>query len=63
LFPRGRGRGKGGEVKCYSYVKIGHMYWECPKKKNVGGRQDHISKGHRKNVEKYLKVEAKKEGI
>jgi len=37
-FPIGRGRGKGGEVKCYSYGKIGHMSWECLEKNNERGR-------------------------
>jgi hypothetical protein len=32
-FLRGRGRGIGGEVKCYACGKIRHMSWECPKTK------------------------------
>jgi hypothetical protein len=29
-FLRGRGRARGGEIRCYSYGKIGNMSWECP---------------------------------
>jgi hypothetical protein len=36
-FPRGRGRGRGGEVRCYACGKIGHMSWECPERKKEGG--------------------------
>jgi hypothetical protein len=43
-FPRGRGRGRGGEVKCYAYGKIGHMSWECPERKNAGAKGAHILK-------------------
>jgi len=32
-FPRGRGRGVGGEIKCYAYGKVGHMSWECSERK------------------------------
>jgi hypothetical protein len=28
-----RGRGRGGEVRCYTYGKSGHKSWECPKRK------------------------------
>jgi hypothetical protein len=59
---RGRGRGKGGELKCYACVKIGHMSWECPETKNVGTREAHISEARQKNVETKMKEEAAKEG-
>jgi hypothetical protein len=29
-FPRGRGRGRGGEVRCYACGKTRHMSWDCP---------------------------------
>jgi hypothetical protein len=32
-FPRGRRRGRGGKVKCYSCGKTWHMSWECPERK------------------------------
>jgi len=32
-LPRGRGRRRGGEIKCYACGKTGHMSWECPEKK------------------------------
>jgi hypothetical protein len=41
-FPRGRGRGRGGEVKCYSCGKVGHMSWEFLERKKEGG-EAHIS--------------------
>jgi hypothetical protein len=40
-FPRGRGRGRGGEVRCYAYGKTGHMSWDRLER-NKGG-EDHIS--------------------
>jgi hypothetical protein len=36
-FPRGRGRRRGGGVKCYACGKRGHMHLECPKRKREGG--------------------------
>jgi hypothetical protein len=36
-FPQGRGRGRGGGVKCYARGKTGHMSWECPERKKEGG--------------------------
>ena len=30
---RGRGRARGGVVKCYTYGKEGNKSWECPDKK------------------------------
>jgi hypothetical protein len=50
-FPRGRGRGRGGEVKCFSCGKVGHMSWECPERKKEGGGQAHISEAQKRNVE------------
>jgi hypothetical protein len=43
--------GRGGEVKCYACGKIGHVSWECFEKKNARGREAHISKVQKKNVE------------
>ena len=34
-FPRGRGRGRGGEVKLYACGKTCHVSWEFSKKKNA----------------------------
>jgi hypothetical protein len=50
-FPRGRGRGRGGEVKYYACGKIRHMSWECPEKKKEGGGEAHILEAQRKNIE------------
>jgi hypothetical protein len=62
-FPRGRGRGRGGEVKCYAYGKTGHMSWDCPeKKKTAGGGEAHISEAQKRNVETEMEVEVAKEG-
>jgi hypothetical protein len=61
-FPRGRGRGRGGEVKCYACGKTWHMSWECPEKKNAGTGEAHISEAQRKNVETEMKAEATEEG-
>jgi hypothetical protein len=41
-FPRGRGRGRGGELRCYSYGKTGHMSLDCLERKKGG--EAHISK-------------------
>jgi hypothetical protein len=27
-----RGRGRGGEVRCYTCGKSGHKSWQCPKR-------------------------------
>jgi hypothetical protein len=31
-------------VKCYAYVNIGHMSWECPERNKEGGGEAHIYK-------------------
>jgi hypothetical protein len=51
-FPRarGRGRGIGGEVKCFVYGKIRHKSYECPNKKKDGG-ETHIAEAQGQNVE------------
>ena len=54
-FPRGRRRGRGGEVKCYVYGKTGHMYWECPENKNAGVKEAHIFEVKQRNVETQMK--------
>jgi hypothetical protein len=50
-FPRcrGRGRARGGIVKCYTCRKEGHKSWECPDRKREGG-ESHIAKA-KKHVE------------
>jgi hypothetical protein len=50
-FSRGRGRGRGGEVKFYACGKTGHMSWECPERKKEGGGEAHISEAQKRNVE------------
>jgi hypothetical protein len=52
IFPRtiGRGRGRGGVVKCFTCGKNGHKYYECTDKKKEGG-ETHIAKEQRQNVE------------
>jgi hypothetical protein len=47
LKARGRGRGKGGEVKCFVCGNIEHKSWECPDRKRDGGGEAHISKAQR----------------
>jgi hypothetical protein len=51
-FPqtRGRGRGRGGEIKCFTYGKNGHKSYECPDKMKECG-ETHIAKEQRHNVE------------
>jgi hypothetical protein len=52
IFPctRGRGRGRGGVVKCFTCGKVGHKSYECPDKKKEGG-ENHIAEAQRWNVE------------
>jgi hypothetical protein len=51
-FPhaRGRGRGRGGVIKCFTCGKNGHKSYECPDKKKEGG-ETHIAEAQRQNVE------------
>jgi len=48
-FPqaRGRGKGRGGEIKCFVYGNIKHKSWECPNRKGDGGGEAHISEAQR----------------
>jgi hypothetical protein len=50
LESSGRGRGRGGEVKCFVYGKIRHKSYECPDRKKYGG-ETHIAKAQGWNVE------------
>ena len=36
--PRGRGRDRGREFKCFKCGKMGHRSFECPEKKDAGSR-------------------------
>jgi hypothetical protein len=57
-FPRGRGRARGGEVRCYACGKTGHMSWECPeRKKDTKGGEAHISE-----AQKHVEAEATEGG-
>jgi hypothetical protein len=51
-FPRtgGRGRGRGGVIKCFTCRKNGHKSYECPDKKKEGG-ETHIAEAQKWNVE------------
>jgi hypothetical protein len=51
-FPhtRGRGRGRGGVITCFTCGKNGHRSFECPEKKKDGG-ESHITKVQRRDVE------------
>jgi hypothetical protein len=52
IFPRtkGRGRGRGGVITCFTCGKNGHKYYECPeKKKDIG--EAHITEAQRWDVE------------
>jgi hypothetical protein len=57
-YSKGRGRRGGGELRCYSCGKTGHMSWDCPKRNKEGGGEAHISEEQRGNVE----VEGAKDG-
>jgi hypothetical protein len=52
MFPptRGRGRGRGGVVNCFTCGMNGHKFYECPDKKKEGG-EAHIFEAQRQNVE------------
>jgi hypothetical protein len=43
-FPqaRGRGRGRGGEIKCFTCGKNGHKSYECPYRRKEGG-ETHVA--------------------
>jgi hypothetical protein len=51
-FPRdrGRGRGRGGEVKCFVCGNIRHKFYECPYKKKDGS-ETQIVESQGRNVE------------
>jgi hypothetical protein len=57
-FSRGRGRGiaRGDIVKCYTYGKEGHTYWECLDRKREGGE------AHINEAQKHVEVEETKGG-
>jgi hypothetical protein len=52
-FPhaRRRGRGIGGEIKCFFYGKVGHKYFECTHRKIDARGESHISEAQRRNVQ------------
>jgi hypothetical protein len=47
---KGRGRGRGGEIKCFTCGKIGHKSYECPDGKKEGG-ETHIVEAQGWNVD------------
>jgi hypothetical protein len=51
-FPdtRGRGRGRGGVITCFTCGKNGHKSFECPEKKKEP-RETHIAEAQRRDVE------------
>jgi hypothetical protein len=51
-FPhtRGRGRGRGGVITCFTCKKNGHKSYECPDKKKESG-EAHIAEEQRRDVE------------
>jgi hypothetical protein len=54
---RGRGRAKGGIVKCYTCGKQGHKSWECPERKKEEGGEAHIAE-----AQKHVEVRSNKGG-
>jgi hypothetical protein len=52
MFPhtRGRGRGRGGVITCFTCGKNGHKSFDCPDKKKDGG-ESHIAEAQRRDVE------------
>jgi hypothetical protein len=42
LQERGRGGGRGGEIKCFVCGKIEHKSFECPDRKRDVGGEAHI---------------------
>jgi hypothetical protein len=52
MFPctRGRGRGRGGVITCFTCGKNGHKSFDCPDKKKDGG-EAHIVEAQRQDVE------------
>jgi hypothetical protein len=52
MFPctRGRGRGRGGVITCFTCGKNGHKSYDCPDKKKDGG-EAHIAEAQRRDVE------------
>jgi hypothetical protein len=51
-FPhtRGRGRGRGGVITCFTCGKNGHRSFECPEKKKETG-ETHIAEAQRRDIE------------
>jgi hypothetical protein len=47
---RGRGRGRGGVITCFTCGKNGHKSFECPEKKQAGG-EAHITEVQRRDAE------------
>jgi hypothetical protein len=47
---RGRGRGRGGVITCFTCGKNGHNSFECPEKKRDGG-EDQITEAQKWDVE------------
>jgi hypothetical protein len=46
----GKGRRRGGVIKCFTCGKVGHKSYECPDKKKEEG-ETHIVEAQRRNVE------------
>jgi hypothetical protein len=49
FFSRGRGRG-GGEIRCYTCGKTGHMSWDCLENKPASQRNVNIAEDKEENV-------------